>query len=152
MIIIYLFIAIQIILLFFMTFHDWMHLPPLTDIREIEKHSTVTGRMINSIIFFFLIFIPLSLTLFYQPNFPCWVSITITFIYGLLTLGTITSWWIPYIMGSSESHKQGFVEYKSTHHFLPTRGDNVTPNTLHVILHLQIWMCLGISIYLLLAA
>jgi len=151
MIVIYLFVIIQIILLLFMTFHDWIHLPPLTDIREIEKHSTITGRVINSIIFFFLIFIPLSLTLFYQPNFPCWVLGVIVFIYGLLSLGTIFSWWMPYIRGSSQEHKEGFKEYRNTHHFLSARGDNVVPNTLHVILHVQIWACLGISIYLLLA-
>ena len=144
------FIALQIILLFFMTFHDWVHLPPLTDIREMEKHSTNMGRLVNSTIFFFLIFIPLFLTWNFQPNFPFWVPIAITNFYGWLSLGTILSWWIPYFFGSySEQHKKIFKEYEKTHHFLPAIRDNVVPNTFHVILHLQIWVCFGISLYFL---
>ena len=142
------FILLQSVLLLFMTFHDWVHLPPLTDIRELEKHSTKMGRLINSIVFFFLIFIPLFLTWHYQPNFPLWVLISIVNFYGWLTLGTILSWWVPYFFGSSEKHKADFAEYKNTHHFLPAIGDNVIPNTFHVILHVQIWVCFLISLYL----
>jgi len=145
------FIALQIILLFFMTFHDWVHVPPLTNIREMEKHSTWIGRLINSIIFFFLIFIPLFLTWKYQPNFPFWALLTIALFYGLLFLGTILSWWIPYFFGSyTEEFKKAFAEYENTHHFLPAIKDHVIPNTFHVMLHLQIWTCFGISLYLLL--
>lgn len=148
--IISIFIVLQIILLFFMTFHDWVHLPPLTDIREMEKHSSWTGRFINSTVFFFLIFIPLFLTWHYRLNYSFWVTLNIVIFYALLTLGTIISWWIPYFLGSySESFKNVFDEYKTTHHFLPAIGDNVIPNTFHVILHLQIWTCLVISLYLL---
>ncbi len=143
------FIILQIILLFFMTFHDWVHLPPLTDIRELEKHSTRNGRLINSAIFFLLIFIPFTLTWLYKPHFPLWVLIALISFYLPLSLGTIFAWWVPYFLGSSEQHKKTFAEYKYTHHFLPARGDNVIPNTFHVILHLQIWTCLGISVYLL---
>src|SRR3990167_6599825 len=142
------FIILQIILLFFMTFHDWIHLPPLTNIRELEKNSTKKGRLINSIIFFFLIFIPLLLTLIYKPNFTFWSLISIFNFYFWLTLGTILSWWVPYFFGSSQQHKDNFAEYKNTHHFLPAHGDNVIPNTFHVILHLQIWSCFIISLYL----
>jgi hypothetical protein len=143
------FIALQMILLFFMTFHDWIHIPPFIDIDELEKHSTKKGRLINSTIFFFIVFIPLMLTWFYRSNLTMWILIHISLFYLLLTIGTIFSWWIPYFFGSSEQHKADFAEYKNTHHFLPARGDNVIPNTFHVILHLQIWTCLGIALYLL---
>jgi len=143
-----LFIILQIILFFFMTLHDWIHLPPFTDIRALEKHSTKTGRLINSAIFGLFILTPLSLTLLYQPHFPTWILTQLILIYGFLSLGTIISWWIPYFFGSSAEHKAGFVEYRHTHHFLPSRGDNLVPNTLHVILHLQIWTCFYMSLYL----
>jgi len=146
--IILIFIILQIILFFFMTLHDWIHLPPFTNIRALEKHSTTKGRLINSAVFGLFILTPLSLTLIYQPNFPTWILIHIILVYGLLSLGTIFSWWIPYIFGSSAEHKAGFVEYRHTHHFLPKRSDNLVPNTLHVILHLQIWTCFYISLYL----
>lgn len=102
-----------------MTFHDWVHLPPLTNIREMEKYSTRTGRLINSLLFFFIIFIPLVLTKYYQPSYPFWALVSIASFYGLLTIGTITSWWIPYFFGSyTEEFKEGSKEYKNTHHFL----------------------------------
>ncbi len=144
-----LFIVLQIILLFFMAFHDWVHLPPLTNIRDLEKYNSKKGRIINSTIFFFLIFIPLSLTVVYRMALPLWVLISLVNFYGWLTLGTLLSWWVPYMFGSSEKHKDNFIEYKNTHHFLPAQGDNVIPNTFHVILHVQIWTCFGIALYLL---
>jgi len=116
-----LFIGLQIILFFFMTFHDWVHLPPLTDIREMEKHSTRKGRLINSMIFALIILIPLFLTWFYQPNFPRWVLISFVINYGMLTAGTILSWWVPYFFGPySATHKEAFAEYQNTHHFFAT--------------------------------
>lgn len=143
------FLFLQVILLFLMTFHDWVHVPPFTNIRELEKHSTVIGRAINSALFFVLIFIPLCLTWYYQPIFPRWVVISLTRFYGCLTVGTIISWWIPYFFGGcSDKYKSGFIEYRNTHHFLPSRGDNIVPNTFHVILHGCIWSCFAISLYL----
>ncbi len=141
------FIILQVVLLFVMTFHDWVHLPPLTDIRELEKYSTKKGRVINSLIFFLLVCIPLLLTTLYQPELFLCVKITIISMYGLLTFGTVFAWWIPYFFGSSEKHKNDFIEYRTTHHFLPKRGDNIVPNTFHVLLHLLIWSCFVLSTY-----
>ncbi len=142
------FIVLQAILLFFITFHDWVHLPPLLDMREMEKHSTKKGRAINSFIFFLFIAVPLSLTWVYQPNYPFWVKIVLVSVYGVLTTGTVMSWWVPYFFGSSDEHKKNYIEYENTHHFLPPLGNNIVPNTFHVILHLQIWTCFIISLSL----
>lgn len=142
------FIGLQVVLLFFMTFHDWVHLPSLTDIRELEKQSTLFGRAINSFIFFLMIAIPLWMTWNYQSDYSFFIRFSLLNFYGWLTLGTIMSWWVPYLFGSSEKHKKDFEKYKNTHHFLPARGDNVIPNTFHVILHLQIWTCFIISVWL----
>lgn len=143
------FIGLQIVLLVIMTFHDWVHVPPLTNIRELEKHSTYRGRLINSTIFFFFVCIPLFLTWHYARPYPFWVIFSIVNFYGWLTLGTILSWWVPYFFGSySQEHKEGFAEYEDTHHFLPAIKDHVIPNTFHVILHVLIWSCLYIACYL----
>lgn len=147
--IILIFIILQTILLFFMALHDWIHLPPLTDIRELEKHHSKKQRLIASSIYAILVLIPLSLTLFYKDNLSSWILINIVIFYLLLSIGVILSWWVPYFFGSSEEHKKAFAEYRNTHHFLPARGDNIIPNTLHVIFHLQIWACFVISLYLL---
>lgn len=144
----YLFIGLQIVLLFIMALHDWIHIPPLTDIRALEKHHSKTDRLITAIINTLFVLIPLVLTWLSLPGpIPCRRAVIITAFYTVLTIGTILAWWVPYLFGSSQKHKEGFAEYKDTHHFLPPRGDNVVPNTFHFILHLFVWACLGFSIY-----
>lgn len=144
-----LFITIQSVLLAFMALHDWVHLPPLTNIRDLEKEHSVRSRLISSLLNTLFVVIPLGLTLAHYPGpFPCSTITHITLFYAFLTLGTVLSWWVPYMFGSSAKHKQGFIEYKNTHHFLPAKGDNIIPNTFHCILHLLVWTSLGISLYL----
>lgn len=146
------FIAIQIILFFFMILHDWVDIPPFTDLKTLKAAHPFKFRLTGSIINGGFILIPLVITFLYlHSSFPLWARILFASIYGLLTFGTITAWWIPYFGGSYLLHgnKAGFGEYKNTHSFLPARGDNVVPNTLHIVLHLQIWICFGLSLYLL---
>ena len=145
------FIILQIILAFFLAFHDWLDLPPLTDIKALEKYHTKKERLLSSCINTILVLIPSLMTIQSRGHFSLRGIAFIVISYLLLTIGTICAWWIPYIFGSSQEHKQGFVEYKNTHTFLPARGDNVVPNTLHIIMHLFIWSCLGIAIYYLLS-
>lgn len=143
------FIILQTILLLIMLFHDWVHIPPLTDIESLKKAHSVKFRLLGSLINGMFVFIPLCLTVAYAPGpYPFWVVLNMILFYLGLTIGTICSWWIPYFFGSSAELKEGFKEYKNTHHFLPPRGDNVVPNTFHVILHVLVWLCLLISLYI----
>lgn len=146
---IHFFIIWQLLLLCTITFHDWVHVPPLTDIRTLEKQHSRKERFITSSIFFLWVSVPLALTWYYQNAYPWWVLVTLVVFYAVLTMGTIFSWWVPYFFGSSLSHKTDFQVFKNTHRFLPARGDNVIPNTFHVLMHLQIWTCFIISLYLL---
>lgn len=131
-----------------MLFHDWIAIPPLSDIEALKSTDSNAYRLLGSVINGMFVLIPLVLTFIYfkQEKIPILVTSAVTFFYALLTFGTILSWWVPYIFGSSKKHKQQFEKFKNTHHFLPPRGDNVVPNTLHVILHLQVWICLIIAI------
>ncbi len=146
------FIIVQLVLLCIMALHDWVHIPPLTDIRELEKHSSWWGRFINSCMLASFILVPLVLTWLYRRDLPLWILWSNSAIYSILTLGTIFSWWVPYVWGSSDAHKAHFAEYRLTHHFLPKRGDNVVPNTFHVLLHILVWTCFALSVYFLVIA
>lgn len=145
------FIFLQFLLLFFMLFHDWIPVKPLNDVATLKKRDGASDMLKNSAINGGTVLIPLILTLIYvRENLtPLPILIILVVFYSIITLGTILSWWIPYLFGSSKKHKERFSKFKKTHHFLPARGNNVIPNTLHVILHLQVWACLGISLYLL---
>lgn len=143
------FIVFQIIVALLLACHDWIHIPPLTDIRALEKAHTTGQRLFGSIINTSLILVPLAVSLYYWPSrMPTWAIYFSTCVYSLLTIGTLAAWWIPYYFGSSHEHKAGFKEYAHTHTFLPRRGTNVTPNTFHFIMHLFIWSCCIMSWYL----
>lgn len=147
---IYFFIIIQCILFFFMAFHDWVDIPPFTNLAALKKAHSLKFRLIGSFINATLVLIPLIVSFVYFASpLPLWARLFFVGIYGLMTFGTITAWWIPYFGGGYWVHgnKAGFEEYQNTHSFLPTRGDNVVPNTLHVILHIQVWICFGLSLY-----
>lgn len=146
------FIILQFILLFFMLFHDWVPIPPLNDVEALKVSDSDFYRFLGSVINGVIVLIPLIITLnyYHQPSISRFATITVTAFYLLLTVGTVLSWWAPYFFGSSQKHKQQFSKFNNTHHFLPARGDNIVPNTLHVILHLQVWICLAIAIYFLL--
>ena len=143
------FIIIQSTLLFFMLFHDWIPVPPYNDIPTLKKRDTISYRLIGSLVNGATVAIPLGITLLYygKPAMPFVASASIAGFYLLLTIGTIMSWWVPYFFGSSQKLKEEFSKFKNTHHFLPPRGDHILPNTLHVVLHLQVWICLAFSLY-----
>ena len=144
------FIIIQCILFLFMALHDWINIPPLTNLPALRKAHSLQSRLIGSLINSILVLIPIIVTLVYMSSpLPLWARLIFALIYGLITVGTITAWWIPYFGGGYLIHGNGagFEEYRDTHAFLPARGDNVIPNTLHVILHVQVWICFGLSLY-----
>jgi hypothetical protein len=133
-----------------MVLHDWVEIRPLTDLAALKKAHTFKFRLIGSLVNGGLVLIPAILTsLYFASSLPLWARLLFTVIYGLITLGTITAWWIPYFGGRYWIHgnKAGFEEYQDTHSFLPAIGDHIIPNTLHVILHIQVWICFGLSIY-----
>lgn len=147
------FIVLQVSLLFFMLFHDWISIPPFNDIAALQRADSRFYRLLGSVINGAFVLIPLILTIeFYdaannQITSPA--NIIIFIFYFILTIGTILSWWVPYFFGSSKKHKAAFAKFSNTHHFLAPREDHVVPNTLHVILHLQVWICWLIAIYFL---
>jgi len=133
-----------------MAFHDWVDIPPFTDLPALRKAHSLKFRMIGSLINGVLILIPLIVTLLYMASpLPLWARLLFAILYGFMTVGTITAWWIPYLGGRYLLHgnQAAFEEYRNTHSFLPPRGGNVIPNTLHVVLHIQVWICFGLSLY-----
>ena len=143
----FVFILLQVILLFFMLFHDWIAIPPFNDVAAIKQADGNWGRLFSSFINGIVVIIPLMMTIkyYHQAYIPHPALKTIIVFYLILTIGTILSWWVPYFWGSSKKHKQHFVKFSNMHRFLSARGDNVIPNTLHIVLHLQVWACLVVA-------
>ena len=65
-----------------------------------------------------------------------WIS------YGLLFVGELTAWWIPYLFRPEPERAARYqAMFGATHAFVPERND-IRPNTLHVILHIVTLMTL----------
>ncbi len=146
----YFFLVLQCILFLFMALHDWIDIPPLTNLTALRKAHSFKFRLIGSFINAGLVFVPLIITVLYITSSPpLWTRLLFAIIYGFITFGTITAWWIPYFGAGYwvPKNKADFEVYQDTHSFLPPRGNNVIPNTLHVILHVQVWICFGLSLY-----
>jgi len=150
-------IAFQVSVALFMLLHDWVHLPALTDIRELEKLHSVQDRIMTTLMNAFFALVPLGFTFFYRASLSWWVLSLNCFFYGVLLLGATLAWSVPYLFGhknfewfkklygTMKQHKEGFIEYQNTHHLLPNYKNNLVPNTLHLFLHIQIFLCFVIS-------
>jgi hypothetical protein len=59
-----------------------------------------------------------------------WVS------YGLLFIGQIRAWWVPYLLKPEPQRAERYRKmFGNTHSFLPERN-GLVPNRLHALLHL----------------
>lgn len=146
----YFFVLVQCSLALIMLLHDWVHIPPFTDILALKQNHSVAFRLLMTVVNSMTVLVPLGISIYiFGVNAPpLWAVRTIFWCYLGLTVGTIGSWWVPYFLGSSASHKEGFAEYRNTHQLLPARGDNVRPNTLHIVLHVHVWLCLFLALCL----
>jgi hypothetical protein len=145
-----LFLIVQTTLFFCMLLHDWVDLFPFTDLKALKKAHSFRFRLVGSILNGILVLIPLLITFHYgSAAWPLSSQLITVGIYGLITWGTLTAWWIPYLTGHYlwQGNKAGFEEYRNTHSFLPPYKDHVVPNTLHAILHLQVWSCFGFALW-----
>jgi len=122
--------------------HDLVHIPPLTNVHDLKRHSSTRRLLLDATINGLCGAVPLFLLFYYGAAPPLWALRTIISFYSLLLLGALCSWWVPYFFGSPEAHRQAFAKFSRTHHFLPHRGENVRPNTFHVLLHVLMLACL----------
>jgi len=68
--------------------------------------------------------------------YPPWLTYWLWISYGVLFVGEIQSWWVPYFFGSKPEKAARFrATFGATHSFLPERH-GIVPNSLHSALHL----------------
>lgn len=136
------------ILFLLLALHDLIHFPPFTNIKDLKAAESESRRFTDVAINGLCGLIPLALVVWYGSNQPAWSLRTIKGFYGLLLMGALLSWWVPYLFGSPAEHRKAFEKFKNTHNFLPARGENVVPNTFHVIMHIMMLVCFILSLSL----
>jgi hypothetical protein len=130
-------LALQCFQVAFLLLHDWIPLGRLNDIAAIRSTDTSRKILLATLISGTAFVLGFAFSLYYYGQaYPDWVRGWLWVSYGLLFLGELRAWWIPYLLHPEPDRAARYEAlFGRTHHFLPYRNGMV-PNTLHVILHL----------------
>src|SRR3984957_9310421 len=97
-------LAFQAFQVFFLWVHDWIPLGRLNDVAAVRSQDTgrrlVTVTLIQSVPW--TIGLCFSLLHFRRP-YPDWLYDWLVISYGLLFIGQIRAWWIPYLSDRNRS-------------------------------------------------
>ena len=121
----------------FLWIHDWVPLGRLNDVVAVRSQDTkqrlVTVTLIQSIPW--TLGLCFSLSHFRRP-YPGWLYGWLFISYGLLLLGQLFAWWVPYLVRPEPERAERYrIMFGNTHSLLPLRNGMV-PNTAHILLHI----------------
>jgi hypothetical protein len=129
-------VALQAFHVLFLWLHDWVPLGRLNDVAAVRAADS-TRRLVRVTLIQSLPFTAVfGFTLIYLGHrWPGWLLWWLFCSYGVLFLGELRAWWIPYLVHAEPERVKRYQEmFGQTHSFLPPRN-GIVPNTLHVILH-----------------
>ncbi len=131
------FLALQACVVVFLLFHDWVPLGPLNNLAAIRGQDSLLHRVFVTL----LPGVPAAIGLFFGArhfgqSYPDWLEMLLWITYGVLVLGMLRAWWIPYlVVPDAERAARYQIIFAGTHAFLPRRNGMV-PDTLHTVFHL----------------
>ncbi len=140
------FLALQTFVVAFLLLHDWIPLGRLNNLSAIHHEDSLGRRVFVTL----LPGIPAGLGLYWSAlnlgrRFPEDVSIFLWITYGILLLGMLRAWWVPYLLVPDPKRAERYKTlFRHTHRFLPERN-GIAPDTLHCSLHI---VTLGIVVML----
>jgi hypothetical protein len=130
-------LALQVFQVLFLWFHDWIPLGRLNDVAAVRRQDTL-GRLVRVTL---IQSVPFTIGLFYsaryfQQPYPGWLHEWLWISYGILFVGQMRAWWVPYLLKLEPERAERYRKmFGNTHSFLPRRNGMV-PNTAHILLHL----------------
>ena len=131
------FLALQAVVVLFLVLHDWVNLGSLNNLAAIHDEDTLQRRVFVTL----LPSVPVAIGLFYNAryfgrSYPHWLEILLWITYGVLLIGILRAWWLPYLLLPDPERAARYqIIFAGTHTFLPLRNGMV-PNTLHTLFHL----------------
>jgi hypothetical protein len=131
------FLALQTLVVAFLLFHDWIPLGRLNNLAAIRGQDT----LLRSIFVTLLPAVPAAIGLFFSArhfgrSYPDWLEMLLWITYGVLIVGMLRAWWIPYlVLPDAERAARYQIIFAGTHSFLPRRN-GMAPDTLHTLFHL----------------
>jgi hypothetical protein len=128
--------ALQCFHVLFLAFHDWIPLGTLNDVKAVRLANPGRKLLVGTLISLTPFAIGLAASAIHLGGaYPGWLFWWLWISYGLLFVGEVTAWWIPYFFHAVPERAARYqVMFGATHTFLPQRN-GIRVNTLHVILH-----------------
>jgi hypothetical protein len=128
--------ALQCFHVIFLALHDWVPLGKLNDVKAVRATNPGRKLVVATLISLTPFAIALAASaVHFARVYPEWLLWLLWISYGLLFVGELTAWWIPYLFRPDRERAARYqVMFGATHSFLPERN-GIRPNTLHVILH-----------------
>lgn len=130
-------LALQAFQVVFLWIHDWIPVGRLNDVVAVRSQDTLQRLVVVTI----AQSLPYSIGLFFSARYfgrlyPDWLDMWLWISYGILFVGQIRAWWVPYLLRAEPERAARFqVMFGDTHSFLPQRN-GLVPNTAHMMLHL----------------
>jgi hypothetical protein len=130
-------IALQAFQVLFLWLHDWVQIGRLNDVEAVRRVDPLRRRIVITLIQS----VPYTIGLYFSiraaghplPDGLYWYLLIS---YGLLFLGQLRAWWVPYLFRPEPERATRYRQmFGSTHAFLPVRN-GLVPNTMHILLHL----------------
>jgi hypothetical protein len=130
-------LVLQAFQVLFLWIHDWVPLGQLNDIASVRSQDTrsrlVVVTLIQSVPFSIGLLYSL---LYFRQSYPHWLNNWLWISYGLLLIGQLRAWWLPYLFRAEPQRATRYrIMFGNTHSFLPLRN-GLVPNTAHIMLHL----------------
>lgn len=120
----------------FLWLHDWVPLGRLNDVGAVRRQDSLAHLVIVTLIQS----VPFTIGLYFSARyvhgqFPGWLVAYLWVSYGLLFVGQLRAWWVPYVLRADPTRAERYrAMFGNTHAFLPVRNGMV-PNTAHITLH-----------------
>ncbi len=130
-------LTLEVFQVAFLLLHDWVPLGSFTDLRALRRTDSLQKIALATVISAvpFVLGLIFSIQHAHDPRWPLWVRRYLWISYGLLVIGELQAWWIPYVGKPQPTRAARYRElFGNTHAFLPARN-GIMPNTLHVVLH-----------------
>jgi hypothetical protein len=143
----YVIVILQIIVVIFLTFHDWVPLGKLNNLGGLRAVDTLPKMVLTTAVSTLpFAAVLIASTMLASVEYPYWLLWWLWGTYLVCAYGILRAWWIPYLgTPDPERAKRYRIRFAGTLSFLPERN-GIRPDALHVVFH-----CLVVAILIVLA-
>ena len=143
----YVLLALQAFHVSFLCLHDWIPLAPLNDVKAVRAASPGNELLKTTVVSALPFAFGFAASIVYlKTSHPSWIFWYLWISYGILFIGELRAWWIPYLVRPEPERAMRYAAmFGNTAGFLPEHN-GIRPNALHLILHavtLATLICLG---------